>query len=204
MERTKDLLGRIELTGGASGCQKYFCDIANYKTEQTRQTEESARLDIAGQRKLTLWDTAETVATKLIEAAEETVGTFEPIYSYSRAQAIEDGILVDLMQDELKKTVIEAGFKFPVAMTSAAFSETISPIDGGELPAGQDIQGRLWDVLTMLKHAIKTDKSPGSQVNFSLSVMQHNNKHKVIGLKSVCGAGDTGEPVITIMLPDED
>ena len=42
------------------------------------------------------------------------------IHSYSRKQAIEDGVLVDLMQPGLVELVKEAGFRFPIAMTSTA------------------------------------------------------------------------------------
>lgn len=37
----------------------------------------------------------------------------EPIGAYTRRQAIEDGVLVDLMQAETVALVREAGFKFP-------------------------------------------------------------------------------------------
>ena len=47
---------------------------------------------------------------------------FELIYSYSRKQAIEDGVLVDV--SEMAK---EAGFKFPVAMTNTVWTELIVP-----------------------------------------------------------------------------
>ena len=78
----------------------------------------------------------------------------EPIAVYTRQQAIEDGVLVDLMQPETVSLVREAGFKFPVAMTAGAFAATVAEI-GEPLPAGQDIQGRLWDVLWMLACAIR-------------------------------------------------
>ena len=69
----------------------------------------------------------------------------EPIAVYTRRQAIEDGVLVDLMQAETVRLVREAGFKFPVAMTAGAFAATVAEI-GKPLPEGQDIRGRLWDV----------------------------------------------------------
>ena len=123
------------------------------------------------------------------------------ISSYSRAQAIDDGVLVDLMQEETVGAVKEAGFVFPVAMTAAAFSVAVCPIDG-ELPPGQDLQGRLWDVLTMLNWAIQAGR-PHGQTNdrlpFRLTV-----SGKRVDLVSVCGLGDDAEPVITIMMPDED
>ena len=125
----------------------------------------------------------------------------EPIFTYTRRQAIEDGVLVDLMQPELVGAVREAGFKFPLAMTSAAFAKTISAVDE-ELPPGQDIQGRLWDVLMVLKSAIRRSKG-GDRVDFTVSVWD-GRKHNDIDLYALCGPGDNGEPVITVMLPYED
>src|SRR5260370_33326576 len=88
----------------------------------------------------------------------------EVISSYSRAQAIEDGVLVDLMQGELASLVREAGFKFPIAMTTAAFELAVWPIaeeDGSyDTLRGaankwleskcQGTNGRLWEVLWIL------------------------------------------------------
>ena len=87
----------------------------------------------------------------------------KPISIYTRRQAIEDGVLVDLMQPETMGLVREAGFRFPVAMTIGAFSVTVSEPDK-PLPAGQDLKGRLWDVLWMLKLAIKSSKTGNERV----------------------------------------
>lgn len=133
-----------------------------------------------------------------------------PISTYTRAQAIEDGVLVDLMQAETVGAVREAGFRVPVAMTAAAFSQTVMPIDGSPLPEGQDLQGRLWDVLWMLKLAIRRSDNPllrpgpASEVRFSLLVNRRLRRHDRVELKALYGPGDNREPVITIMLPDED
>ena len=125
------------------------------------------------------------------------------ISSYSRAQAIEDGVLVDLLQfDDLRALVLEAGFKYPMAMTVGAFSTAIAPIDG-ELPAGQDVKGRLWDLLMVFKAAIQSSRGPGDRIDFSLSVWD-GQRHNKVDLYALCGPGDTTEPVITIMLPWED
>ena len=126
----------------------------------------------------------------------------EPISVYPRAQAIEDGVLVDLMQEETASLVREAGFKFPIAMTAAAFSAAVAPTDG-ELPPGQDLKGRLWDVLTVLKVAIRGSRG-GQEIRFKVSVYQGNGKSETVDLKSLCGPGDNMEPVITIMLAEED
>jgi hypothetical protein len=60
----------------------------------------------------------------------ENLGDFfgEPIAAYTRRQAIEDGVLVDLMQPETVGIVREAGFKFPMAMTAGAFAATVAAL----------------------------------------------------------------------------
>jgi len=123
----------------------------------------------------------------------------EPISSYSRRQAIEDGVLVDLMQEETAGLVREAGFKFPVAMTSGAWEAAIGPI-AGKLPDGQDLKGRLWDVLWMLKIAIRAIRPLATtRIDFQVRV-----SGRLVPLYSVVGPGDDAEPVITILLPGED
>jgi hypothetical protein len=125
----------------------------------------------------------------------------EPIAIYMRQQAIEDGVLVDLMQPETVGLVREAGFKFPVAMTAGAFAATVAAI-GEPLPASQDIQGRLWDVLWMLRCAIRAaDRT--DRVNFRVSVWNGRRRDEA-KLWASCGPGDDGAPVVTVMLEGED
>jgi len=125
----------------------------------------------------------------------------EPVAVYTRAQAIEDGVLVDLMQAETVGLVREAGFKFPVAMTAGAFAATVAII-GGPLPEGQDIQGRLWDVLWMLSCAIRA-ASRTDRVAFRVSVWNGRRREEV-KLWALCGPGDDAAPVVTVMLEGED
>lgn len=115
------------------------------------------------------------------------------ISTYTRADAITDGVLVDVSE-----TAKELGFRFPVALTSGAWHEAVALNEHDE---GQDEPGRLWDVLWMLRVAIR--KESGSQVNYSVLVMKHG-RHETVQLKSLCHPGDSGEPVITILLPHED
>lgn len=122
------------------------------------------------------------------------------VYSYSRAQAIADGVLVDVSGTP---EAIEAGFKFPVAMTRAVWDQCI------EVPAGvigQDVPGRLWDLLYMLRIAIAHSAHRRDTVYLELHVRNDNREGEppVVSLKAVCGPGDQGEPVITVMLPSED
>ena len=136
------------------------------------------------------------------ESSQNFEGIFgEPIARYTRKQAIEDGVLVDLMQPETVRIVQEAGFKFPVVMTAGAFAATVAEI-GKPLPEGQDLHGRLWDVLWMLACAIKAAGST-DRVNFRVSVW-NGSRRETVNLWSLCGPGDDGAPVVTIMLEGED
>lgn len=119
----------------------------------------------------------------------------EPISTYTRAQAIDDGVLVDVTP-----IAKEAGFKYPVAVTGRVFHEVIVPPDG--VSHCQDDIGRLWDILNVLRVACK--RSPGSLVNFTIGIQNKPGQIRPCPLKSICGPGDNAEPVITIMLPDED
>jgi len=120
----------------------------------------------------------------------------EIIYSYSRKQAIEDGVLVDC--SEMAK---EVGIKYPVAITSTLWHQYIVPNDK-LIEMGQSIEGRLWDALWMFR--VNALKSKSSEMNFEVYFLKNDNKQELIHLKSICGPGDDAEPVITIMLPDED
>jgi hypothetical protein len=119
----------------------------------------------------------------------------EVISSYSRAQAIEDGYLVDV--SEVAK---EAGIKFPVAVTRTVWDGYITPDTRAE-KLGQSESGRLWDTLWMLRCNLKRG---GSEIRYQLYYIMKERQKRLVTLKAVCGPGDDAEPVITIMLPEED
>src|SRR5262245_52985602 len=87
------------------------------------------------------------------------------IHSYSRAQAIEDGVLIDV-----SATAREAGIRWPVALTRAAWERCVSVPPG---VACQDEVGRLRDVLWMLACAIRRGGS-GPEVRFGVHVRNDN------------------------------
>lgn len=127
----------------------------------------------------------------------------EVISTYSRAQAIEDGVLVDLCQaGDFDKAVKEAGFKFPVACTAEVFAECIKLTKAAER-AGNDINGRLWDVLWMLKCAIRHARNT-DRIEFVVRIVRDRVRPTSTELVAVCGPGDNAEPVITIMFPGQD
>ena len=125
------------------------------------------------------------------------------IYAYTRRQAIEDGVLVDLMQAELVELVHNAGFKFPVAMTAGAFGDYVQ-LTPKALEAGNDLKGRLWDVLWMLRVAIRKQRGNSPEIMFQFLCVTDRIKPRLCTLKAVCGPGDQGEPVLTIMHPWQD
>ena len=63
----------------------------------------------------------------------------EVIYAYTRAQALSDGVLVDVTE-----TAKEAGIRYPTAVTCAVWQQYVRVPE--EVP-WQDERGRLWDVL---------------------------------------------------------
>ena len=129
---------------------------------------------------------------------------FDPvIFSYTRAQAIEDGILVDVSE-----TARDAGFKIPVAVTRGVWERLVA------LPEGyrgfQDERGRLWDVLWMARHyALRASDS--DRVRMCVLVrdirrdLRDSNRPPRRHFPIVAiGGGDDGSPVVTVMFPEDD
>jgi len=120
------------------------------------------------------------------------------IYAYTRKQAIADGVQVDV-----SSTAKEAGIRFPVFITRNAFDAYVTvPPDAH----GQDEAGRLWDVVWMLRFAIRKAAQGQDRLPFALYVRNDNRAARLVKLIATCGALDMDDPqpAITIMLPDED
>lgn len=117
----------------------------------------------------------------------------EVIHTYSREQAIEDGVLVDVTP-----IAQEAGFKVPVALTDSVWAR-IEPSER-DAQLGQSMEGRLWDVLMVLRARANT---AADTVMFDVIVTEGGEQH-TLHLKSVIGPGDNAEPVVTIMFEHED
>ena len=121
------------------------------------------------------------------------------IFSYTRAQAIEDGVLVDLTA-----WAKETGFKVSVACTSTVWQGYVVPPRGTE-SLGQSERGRAHDLLWMLYVAIKANKdSQRDQILYKVLFLQAPGRTEEVTLKAHFGPGDDGEAVVTIMRPDED
>src|SRR5690349_1890600 len=112
------------------------------------------------------------------------------IHAYTRARALEDGQLVDVTDNAR-----QVGITVPVAVTAAVFGLCI------DVPPGrrhlEDVGGRTHDIVWLLRCAIA--RSPnGRRVDFSVRCSTRKGIRR-IALKAICGAGDAGEPVITVM-----
>jgi hypothetical protein len=135
----------------------------------------------------------------------EGITAFGPIvYSYTRAQAVADGV-----QIEVTKTAQEAGIKFPMFLTRAVYDAYVTvPPD----VSGQDEAGRLWDVVWMTRFAIMRSRgravggAPCTRVPVALYVRNNNRAAKLVKLIATCGPLDIDDPApaITVMMPDED
>ncbi len=130
--------------------------------------------------------------------------SFGPVIAaYTRAQAIDDGVLVDVTD-----TAREAGFKIPIAVTRTVWDRLIALPDGYR--GFQDEKGRLWDVVWMASHAARLNRDID---RFTMCVLvrnirkdlhdSHSTPRKHFPIVAI-GGGDAGEPVITIMFPEDD
>lgn len=137
----------------------------------------------------------------------------ELISSYSRADALRDGVLVStqtIVSDE-PDFAAQAGFMVPVALTTAAAS-LIYPTPREAERYGQDAKGRLWDVLNMARH-VRPRPMPTEGATWMFPVIMwlagsergvRRATQKTLRLKATIGPGDDGSPVVTIMLGSED
>lgn len=117
------------------------------------------------------------------------------ISTYTRAQAIEDGFLIDV-----SSLARDAGFRVPVAI-SKGLSAVLENIP---TTSTEDYIGRLWDVLTAARLAAKRAAPGENAAAFQVVIKQPRPAPRLTQCYSIIGPGDAGEPVITIMLADED
>lgn len=117
----------------------------------------------------------------------------EVIHSYTRAQAIKDGVLVDLSGLFPADTRL---YKYPVACTSELWS----------LIEGDSAAGYVWDLCYMSANAI-TQRIDASSHYFACILPRSIKdwlRTKEYRLKIIVGPGDHAEPVITIMFDHQD
>jgi len=141
---------------------------------------------------------AQDVRQVSIEEARAEWAETEVISTYTRAQAIEDGVLVDLMQNELED-VCRQHFKYPIACTIAVFEIMQKAVENPRYC--NDYAGVLHDMLWMSR---TMGRWVDEQTRIFRVIIQGAGRQRYYDFKIVCHPGDQGEPVLTIMLPNGD
>ena len=119
-----------------------------------------------------------------------------PIHPHTRDEAMTDGVLFDV-----RETAREAGFRAPVALTAGVWAG-VNNLSGRYVSAEHSPEGRLWDLLFMAAHAAgrRANRNTNSFVYALVMPVGDGNNYRA---KCHVGPGDGGEPVVTIMRPDE-
>lgn len=125
--------------------------------------------------------------------------TFPIISRYTRADALTDGVLIDVTP-----IARAAGFTIPVAVTRALMSD-IESIPSSLIGLA-DRDGRVWDCLHMTRAEIRRMVSDTDRLEVSLVMpvaLPDGPLRMWYTFQAVIGPGDDGAPVITLMGLDE-
>jgi len=126
------------------------------------------------------------------------------IHSYTRAQAIDDGVLVEIPESASRA----AGFRVPMTMTASAWGVTVG--------FGTDLAELLLKATAVLAAAMLEYRQSehrarmglgepvGDRLAFAYDAEREDGGVDVVQLLLVIGPGDNAEPVGTVMLPSED
>lgn len=109
----------------------------------------------------------------------------EVISSYSRAQAMKDGELVDVSKHS------RGYFKFSMAFTSALWSV----VERQSKKPGFDLKGIMHDIMTIMQFAARQG---GRAIKFKVKIGK-----KVHDLRAEVGPGDDPKPVMTVGYPQD-
>ena len=122
----------------------------------------------------------------------------EVISSYTRAQAIKDGVLVDLSAKV--PALCREHYKWPIACTAAVWSIIESAVSNKR--HCNDLEGVIHDILWMSRKCAWYFPDD-TTANFRVTITGAG-RQRLFTFKMVCGPGDTSEPVLTLMLEGED
>ena len=142
--------------------------------------------------------------------SEEEIAASQPlgpiVFAYTRADAIDDGVLIDLRRegfdDVLKLSGVgeSRGRTISVAMTETSFRATVGSIVRQRTKLEQtEVRSNLIGVLHDMRAAVKATTG-GDRVHWTSRDVRGGEAK----LWALCGPGDDAEPVITIMLEGED
>jgi len=129
---------------------------------------------------------------------------FDLIHSYTRREALDDGVLMEVPPG----LAAEAGFKCHVALTATAWADCVEWREEDTERKGipQDLNGRLWDVLWMARCAAVANPDT-NQTQFAVYRIPRQGSTTAASKEQLIlhiGPGDAGEAVATIMRLGED
>ena len=120
--------------------------------------------------------------------------TFEVVTGYSRAEAIADGVLIDV-----SKEAAEVGITLAAVVTPSVWAELIGNPKWEGWGTEEERLGRLLsDSFTEL------EKAESDTVFFSIRMSDMGSIVGEIDFRAQRGPGDNLEPVLTVMLGHED
>lgn len=135
--------------------------------------------------------TNETTPTQPTQTDDDIFGPV--ISTYTRTQAIDDGVLVDVTEWASSDKGFHGGFTCPVAMTQSVWAAVEVPERSRR---SGDTRGRAHDVLWMA--SLTARRNAGQSINFAVRL---GRKTHVMTINA--GPGDQGEFVITIGYPED-
>lgn len=116
------------------------------------------------------------------------------IFSYSRKQALEDGVLVDVTPFD----VTRQHFKYPVAVSERVWLLIQNAVRSSD--EAQSVEGILHDIFWMAR----SGRAIGASDRIFDVLIGDGEREEPVAMRIVCGPGDDAEPVLTVMLIDED
>lgn len=126
---------------------------------------------------------------------------FTVIHTYTRTQAIADGMLIDITP-----MAAEAGIALPTVVSANLYHGHVVP-PTNTLDLGQSIEARLWDVLMVLRASAR--QAEEYRIEFPVDFVSGRRANgfptvETARVTAMVHPGDAGEPVITIMLPGDE
>jgi hypothetical protein len=127
------------------------------------------------------------------------VSTDDVIYTYTRAHALADGVLIDVSRQASTAEML-GGFSIPVAITTALQNaiDAIPP----SLEGVADYRGRLHDVLWMAACAARQHLDT-DQCHFLVLLPSRGTRKRTRVLVLHVGPDDAGAPCVTIGFPED-
>ncbi len=123
------------------------------------------------------------------------------VVAYTRAQAVADGEQI-LLEGEFSQIAKDLGFVTPVYITRLALCDAVNWRSEGH---GQSETGRLHDVLSVLRMAIRMSPAGSRRIMFKVQVVQTDGSSVTKTLYAEMGPADIDDPspAMTIMVGDD-